>query len=86
MRISLAVWEAPITKGIGDEFGANVRVAREQGFEMKGQDIGKIRCINTPISEILIAGVCVGSDAPRGRFAIWRFPVLHDGSVGQPGG
>ena len=50
-----------VTKGIGDEFGANVRVAKENGFEMKGQDIGKIRCINTPISEILIAGVCVGS-------------------------
>ena len=49
-----------VTKGIGDEFGANVRVAKENGFEMKGQDIGKIRCINTPISEILIAGVCVG--------------------------
>lgn len=32
-----------VTKGIGDEFGANVRVAKENGFEMKGQDIGKIR-------------------------------------------
>ena len=27
-----------VTKGIGDEFGANVRVAKENGFEMKGQD------------------------------------------------
>ena len=50
-----------VTKGIGDEFGANVRVAKEEGFELKGQDIGKIRCINTPISEILISGVCVGA-------------------------
>ena len=50
-----------VTKGIGDEFGANVRVAGEKGAEVKGQDIGKIRCINTPISEILISGVCVGA-------------------------
>lgn len=50
-----------VTKGIGDEFGANVRIAKEKGFELEGQDFGKIRCFNTPISEILISGVCVGS-------------------------
>ena len=52
-----------VTKGLGDEFGANVRVALENGgYELKGTaDIGNDRVINTPISEILIAGVCVGS-------------------------
>ena len=52
-----------VTKGLGDEFGANVRVALEGGgFELKGtENIGDDRVINTPISEILISGVCVGS-------------------------
>ena len=50
-----------VTKGLGDQFGANVRVAKEVGFEEKGLDIANDRVINTPISEILIAGVCVGS-------------------------
>ena len=50
-----------VTKGLGDEFGANVRVAHQNGFEMKGQDIAEDRVINTPISEILLGGVCVGS-------------------------
>lgn len=50
-----------VTKGLGDKFGANVRVAKEQGFELKGQNIAEDRVINTPISEILIGGVCVGS-------------------------
>lgn len=51
-----------VTKGLGDEFGANVRCPQEVGFSEKGtEDIGSIRVINTPISEILIAGVCVGS-------------------------
>lgn len=50
-----------VTKGLGDEFGANVRIAYEQGFEYKGLDLEDVRVINTPISEILIGGVCVGS-------------------------
>ena len=51
-----------VTKGLGDEFGANVRIAHETGFETKGtDDFGNIRVINTPISEILISGVCVGA-------------------------
>lgn len=51
-----------VTKGLGDEFGANVRIAREEGFETKGtDDFGSIRVINTPISEILISGACVGA-------------------------
>lgn len=50
-----------VTKGLGEEFGANVRIAHEEGFEYKGQDISDIRVINTPIAEILISGVCVGS-------------------------
>ena len=50
-----------VTKGLGDEFGANVRVAHQNGFEMKGQNIADDRVINTPISEILLGGVCVGS-------------------------
>ena len=50
-----------VTKWLGDEFGANVRVAHQQGFEMKGQNIADDRVINTPISEILLGGVCVGS-------------------------
>ena len=51
-----------VTKGLGDEFGANVRIAKEEGFETKGvDDFGNIRVINTPIAEILISGVCVGS-------------------------
>ena len=51
-----------VTKGLGDEFGANVRIAKEEGFEEKGtDDFGNIRVINTPIAEILISGVCVGS-------------------------
>lgn len=52
-----------VTKGLGEEFGANVRVALDGGnFELKGtENIGDDRVINTPISEILIAGVCVGS-------------------------
>ena len=50
-----------VTKGLGDEFGANVRVAHQQGFEMKGQNIADDRVINTPISEILLGGVRVGS-------------------------
>ena len=51
-----------VTKGLGDEFGANVRIAKEVGFESMGtDDFGNIRVINTPIAEILISGVCVGS-------------------------
>ncbi|MBQ4564684.1 MAG: alpha-ketoacid dehydrogenase subunit beta [Lachnospiraceae bacterium] len=50
-----------VTKGLGDEFGANVRVAHEEGYTLKGQNIADCRVINTPISEILIGGVCVGS-------------------------
>lgn len=50
-----------VTKGIGEEFGANVRIAKDKGFVLEGQDFSKIRCFNTPISEILISGVCVGS-------------------------
>ena len=51
-----------VTKGLGDEFGANVRVAHEKGFTLKGTDnIADCRVINTPISEILIGGVCVGA-------------------------
>ena len=41
-----------VTKGIGDEFGR---------LENIGGEIKDGRCINTPISEIMIAGVCVGS-------------------------
>ena len=50
-----------VTKGLGDEFGANVRVPTKHGFETKGLDIANDRVINTPISEILLAGMCVGS-------------------------
>ena len=50
-----------VTKGLGEEFGANVRVAKQVGFEFKGLDIANDRVINTPISEILLGGVCVGS-------------------------
>jgi pyruvate dehydrogenase E1 component beta subunit len=51
-----------VTKGLGDEFGANVRVAQEKGYTLRGvEDIGADRVLNTPISEILISGVCVGS-------------------------
>ena len=50
-----------VTKGLGDEFGANVRIAHDKGFETKGLDIANDRVINTPISEILLAGACVGS-------------------------
>ena len=41
-----------VTKGIGDEFGR---------MENRGGVVSEGRCINTPISEIMIAGVCVGS-------------------------
>ena len=41
-----------VTKGIGDEFGR---------LENIGGEIKDGRCINTPISEIMISGVCVGS-------------------------
>ena len=41
-----------VTKGIGDEFGR---------LENINGEIKEGRCINTPISEIMIAGVCVGS-------------------------
>ena len=41
-----------VTKGIGDEFG---RLENINGEMKEG------RCINTPISEIMISGVCVGS-------------------------
>ena len=50
-----------VTKGLGEEFGANVRVPTKHGFETKGLDIANDRVINTPISEILLAGMCVGS-------------------------
>lgn len=50
-----------VTKGLGDEFGANVRVAGENGAEYRGQELKDVRVINTPISEILISGVCVGA-------------------------
>lgn len=53
-----------VTNGIGEEFGSNIAVPSADGsaLEFKGMDdFGKIRCINTPISEIMIAGVCVGS-------------------------
>ena len=52
-----------VTKGLGDEFGANVRVPLEEGgFETKGaDDIANVRVLNTPIAEILIGGLCVGS-------------------------
>ena len=46
-----------VTKGLGDEFGANVRVPTKHGFETKGLDIANDRVINTPISEILLAGM-----------------------------
>ena len=41
-----------VTKGIGDEFGR---------MENRGGVVSEGRCINTPISEIAIAGLCVGS-------------------------
>ncbi len=41
-----------VTKGIGDEFGR---------MENVGGTVTKGRCVNTPISEIMIAGVCVGA-------------------------
>ena len=51
-----------VTKGLGDEFGANVRVPEKNGgYVTKGEDLENVRVINTPISEILISGVCVGS-------------------------
>ena len=52
-----------VTKGLGEQFGANVAVPGENGeLEIRGMDdFGKNRVINTPISEILIGGVCVGS-------------------------
>lgn len=53
-----------VTNGIGEEFGSNIAVPTADGsaLEFKGMDdFGKIRCINTPISEIMISGVCVGS-------------------------
>ena len=51
-----------VTKGLGEEFGSNVRIAGEKGFELKGvDDFAGNRVINTPISEIMIAGVCVGA-------------------------
>ena len=31
------------------------------GYVTKGEDLENVRVINTPISEILISGVCVGS-------------------------
>ena len=67
-----------VTKGLADEFGANVRSADDKGFGGTPVPIGEARVINTPIAEIMISGVCVG--------AVWRFPVLHDGSAGQSGG
>lgn len=49
-----------VTKGLGDEFGANVRVPEKNGgYVTKGEDLENVRVINTPISEILISGVCV---------------------------
>lgn len=51
-----------VTKGLGDEFGSNVRIAHEKGFELKGvDDFANNRVINTPISEILLSGACVGA-------------------------
>ena len=51
-----------VTKGLGEEFGANVRIAHDTGFELRGvEDFGSNRVINTPIAEILLSGVCVGA-------------------------
>ena len=53
------------------------------------EEFGPERVINTPISEILIAGAASGcSDdghAPCGGPAVRRFSVLHDGPTGEPG-
>ena len=53
-----------VTSGLGDEFGSNVRIPNPngKGYTVKGaDDIGNVRVLNTPISEIMLAGVCVGS-------------------------
>ena len=50
-----------VTKGLADEFGANVRSADDKGFGGTPVPIGEARVINTPIAEIMISGVCVGA-------------------------
>lgn len=52
-----------VTKGLGEEFGANVAVAGEDGkLHLKGlEDVGYNRVFNTPISEIVTAGLCIGA-------------------------
>ncbi|MBQ6292562.1 MAG: alpha-ketoacid dehydrogenase subunit beta [Lachnospiraceae bacterium] len=52
-----------VTKGLGEEFGANVAIEGEDGkLHLKGcDDVGYNRVFNTPISEIVTAGLCVGA-------------------------